>query len=766
LTRCWTFAERIYVLLADMATRVDRRDIRNGAIITALAFLLLLPALLLPSRVSVPTWSEYSDLLLIHWPKTLLTHQSLAEGFGWPLWSPYALSGQPLAANQLAMLFYPPAWLLLAGRLPWAFSAFLAVHMAWAGIGAYWLVRGLGRGPAAALLAAAIFVLSGKIAAHASIGHLSLVAAVAWLPWAFGCLHRALLQASNTFALLAGVALAAQATTHTYALVFTAYGLLVYAMLLLLGRPGGPAERVQGLLRQIPRLALVPLAAALLAAAQLLPLVEMAQYSNRALSLREASLFSLSPMQTLAGLLLPSASVGHEWILYPGLLTWGLVAAAWRQRRDRTVAVFALLTVVGAVLALGEYTPVYALAYRLLPGLRWMRTPARLWLFVSLGLAILAAFGADAWQQLHRGRAATIARRALVAAMGFSAMMSVGVMVALRQTGRATWGLGVFGILSGCLLLWFTKHPRPAPFAGLALLLLVADLLTFDYTLVRFLPTSHVTATGGGAIAWLAGQNEPFRTYSPSYSLPQPAAVQAGLGQIDGVEPVHLADYDRFMARAGGYGQEPFSVTIPPFNEDASVADAHRETEPDLRLLGLLNGRYLAAAFPLNLPGLALRWQEGDTWIYENQYALPRAWVVHRTQVVTHAEAWEGLDTLEPATVALVETGTPLAGTSAASAAEIIRLEPDRVVVEVRLDEPGLLVLSEIWYPGWQARDNGNRVPIVRTNAILRGVTLAAGSHTVEVTYRPWTVRVGVLTSASAALVLLAYVALRRVRPA
>ena len=35
------------------------------------------------------------------------------------------------------------------------------------------------------------------------------------------------------------------------------------------------------------------------------------------------------------------------------------------------------------------------------------------------------------------------------------------------------------------------------------------------------------------------------------------------VGIADGVEPVHLATYDRFMALAGGYGDASFSVTLP-----------------------------------------------------------------------------------------------------------------------------------------------------------------------------------------------------------
>ncbi len=247
--------------------------------------------------MSIPVARSSRDLTLIHWPKVTLIRESLAQGDGWPLWASYSLSGQPLAANQLAMLFYPPALLLLASPLAWAFTLFYALHLAWAGIGTYWLARGLGRRRESALLAAAIVALGGKLAAHTAIGHASLVAAIAWTPWALAFLHRALTRRSLAFALLTGVALAAQATTHTYALVYTGYGLLVYAASYLFLAPAesrGPGSEQSGrgreALSQLPRLAAIPVAAVLLGAAQLMPLLEMASYSNRSFSFTEATL--------------------------------------------------------------------------------------------------------------------------------------------------------------------------------------------------------------------------------------------------------------------------------------------------------------------------------------------------------------------------------------------------------------------------------------------------------------------------------------------
>jgi uncharacterized membrane protein YfhO len=69
-------------------------------------------------------------------------------------------------------------------------------------------------------------------------------------------------------------------------------------------------------------------------------------------------------------------------------------------------------------------------------------------------------------------------------------------------------------------------------------------------------------------------------------------------------------------------------------------------------------------------------------------------------------------------------------------------------------------VLGEIWYPGWQALDNGRPVPMVRTDAILRGVYLETGSHTIELVYAPSTVQVGLIVSGATALALVGYTAM------
>jgi uncharacterized membrane protein YfhO len=71
----------------------------------------------------------------------------------------------------------------------------------------------------------------------------------------------------------------------------------------------------------------------------------------------------------------------------------------------------------------------------------------------------------------------------------------------------------------------------------------------------------------------------------------------------------------------------------------------------------------------------------------------------------------------------------------AASPAQIVEARPGRLVLDVTAEADGLLVASQPYYPGWQARVDGSRVPIVTADYLLQGVPVTAGSHRVELTY-------------------------------
>ena len=86
--------------------------------------------------------------------------------------------------------------------------------------------------------------------------------------------------------------------------------------------------------------------------------------------------------------------------------------------------------------------------------------------------------------------------------------------------------------------------------------------------------------------------------------------------------------------------------------------------------------------------------------------------------------------------------------------ARIAEEAPERVVAEVTANNGGLLVLTDVFYPGWIAEEDGRRLPILRADGFFRAVALPAGTHRVVFRYRPISVAIGGALSALAALIL------------
>lgn len=87
--------------------------------------------------------------------------------------------------------------------------------------------------------------------------------------------------------------------------------------------------------------------------------------------------------------------------------------------------------------------------------------------------------------------------------------------------------------------------------------------------------------------------------------------------------------------------------------------------------------------------------------------------------------------------------------------ARILDDKPERVAIEADLDQPGYLVLSDAWYPGWQAEVNGEPAAICRADLLFRAVPLGPGEHLVVFTFRPRSQAVGGVLSAVGLAVLL-----------
>jgi hypothetical protein len=131
--------------------------------------------------------------------------------------------------------------------------------------------------------------------------------------------------------------------------------------------------------------------------------------------------------------------------------------------------------------------------------------------------------------------------------------------------------------------------------------------------------------------------------------------------------------------------------------------------------------------------------------IYENLNALPEAYLVHKViPASTGASALAAIQKPDflPRQEVVVE-GNSLSSISSEEGAApndrvvCTRPSPNLVNVKVACQKPGVLILTDTYYPGWHAYLDGKEVKIERANYLFRGVQIPAGEHTVEFRYLP-----------------------------
>jgi hypothetical protein len=153
--------------------------------------------------------------------------------------------------------------------------------------------------------------------------------------------------------------------------------------------------------------------------------------------------------------------------------------------------------------------------------------------------------------------------------------------------------------------------------------------------------------------------------------------------------------------------------------------------------------------------------------------ALPRASVFYAADLVkSNAEAlkrlvdpgldvWQRLVLVSPAsqdqgTVAALQQLAANTGIRA-QPASIASYDSQKVVIHATLEGPGIVMLTDSNYPGWNAYLDGHRVPILAANYLFRGVVASAGSHNIEFRYEPNSYFYGGLISLCALLLVLAW---------
>lgn len=174
------------------------------------------------------------------------------------------------------------------------------------------------------------------------------------------------------------------------------------------------------------------------------------------------------------------------------------------------------------------------------------------------------------------------------------------------------------------------------------------------------------------------------------------------------------------------------------------------------QVLNALNTRYVI--LPL---------QNGQTVPVKNPYAYGNAWFVDKVNYVANAnEEIEGISkiNLRHEAVADKKFQETLGESAAQSNVSMVTLktyEPNELTYEVNSDKGGIVVFSEVYYPGWTATIDGQKAELGRVDYILRALNVKAGKHSVVLTFKPQSIKnTETIAYVSYAILILAIIAI------
>ncbi len=730
------------------------------------------------------------DLVTYVYPYRAAAARAVGEG-RLPLWNPDIYGGVPFLANIQSAVLYPMNLIFVWIRGPQAITWLILVHLVLAGLLMYaFCRRALAVSPAAATIGALAFSAGGFALAQSD--HLNQANAIAWMAGVVLGVDQAYRSRSRgwvTFlALVVALQLFAGGPQEQYYTALVAVAWLI--MRLVLDRKAG--------MRQVASRLRGPLVGGLLgaglAAVQLIPSLELSRNGIRAAgeSFSEANLLAL-PFHDLIQSVLPTytTTLPTEWVGYVGLIPLLLgVVAVVRRWRDPVVLLLAGLAVLALLVALGAATPVFWLAYHVIPGYALFRVPPRALLVVTFAAASLAAIGTAELQAQHRHQwhtwivlpaAGALLLAAFPTAWTLQHRRPLPLLTAFLPADR--WRLlGVWlGLIVLASAIGFVVHRWPAAIAGLVVLVGI-ELYGAAQPLevLKPLPAS-VYAADPLIDSALPSDRSPFRSLSIAHiadktpSVPQSELDRLGYGvdfRYANLASARVADLPNFAMQSSratldGYdgGLLPLSsylrfraLLLPPGRNNPDDPILYlTDRVPDLRLLSLLGVRAIVRdAEPggdQNIEGVSIQ---------ENPDALPRTFVVHALRpsggIDADLKAIANPD-FDVKSTAIIARGECVGGQAGSgNQTELVQNSPERLSVRVSSASAGVLVISTVDYPGWQATVDGKSQPVLLVDGLVQGVCIPAGQHTIELSFSPSHWLPAIAVSSASFLLLLAFV--------
>lgn len=638
-----------------------------------------------------------------------------------PLWRADIGGGFPLfAEGQTGSLFLPNLILFKMFSVLPAYNAALALAVGTLGIGIYGLLRALNFSPVAGLLAGITLAFSGL--SMSQLTHITLLQGVSMLPLV---LLLSILSVSRPTKMWIGF-LAIAVSQQIYA----GFPQASFITLLL----SGVMVTTISLKTKNWRSMIYWIGAVILGigggAAQLLPSWEFLRASTNPAGFtpQTASAYSM-PVKHLITFLDPFAlgnprfgtyppfynfdgSIFWENTAYIGLLPLVLTAGSiFLIKKNTSLVLWWGILLTSLTLAAGKYAPTYIL-YSLWP-MTLFRVPSRFLWITMIAVAVIAAHTVD------------VIRKKRAWKMSITILLTLLLMAHTLQLMRTWWSYHLISPANEWLL-------PPETAAGVK----NGRVMTLGEGKVH----NDVMATNG----W---------TDKEFYSF-----LRSGLSP-DSNMLWGISQYDVY---AGRFLKRP-SITDSMVSDSIALSPAIA-TISATTLMNIFPVNHILSYIPVDSTELILvnTFSHGSTVLrhYTNNGAVPRAYVTYEaTTAATLSQAAAILldSTFIPGKKVLLESHAVNAFpglaeriahntfTTTPKAATVTWLEDrhESVILTVETQQPGFLILTDTFYPGWRAYINGKETPILAANLSQRALVLPEGIHNVRFSYKPASVVLG-----------------------
>ena len=719
-------------------------------------------------------WNDFPERI---YPMRLFASIELVSG-RIPFWNPFIFGGIPFAAMIDNAVFYPPNWLFLLGvdgeKLSFLFVEWLTLfHVFLLGLGMYFFCRRLEMNRTGAFASALIWMFSGPITYH--VFHGEMLHTIAWLPWILFFLIPALHRLSLNHAIAAGCAWGlAIAAGHPQIFLYVGYIMVLYGMFRMI-----ESVRANGLNREVTKVtSLLGLSLGIglgLSALALLPAFEMAGYSFRQVEWtgNSSESYAIAPRQLIT-LLIPdffgrsdavessywgpgAESYGFYWetYWYLGILPLLLAGLGLFRSPKRQRMIWGGIILLSFGLCLGNALPPFSFLREQLPGFGLFRAHGRLSMIFAFAVAVLAGFGMDYLRKVA-GRPMRSYKPAMVVLCLISAFFLFLIVVGPNR---------VFDLMGGgpdnraLVSAAFGSQGIGALLIGVLSLL---ALVCWRFSALRTAVPTAVTLTVILVDLFMANRDFNLGPEGIEAYYPLEPVVKA-------LQEQHQIDGTRFSLRSGSYGIVKRNAgTVFRFETLEGVISA-------LRLGETFPPAPLGQVFDLMNVSLYMKVLEEtkSAKLERNTDLLPRAFIV-RDYIVTDSSTKVRSVLSDPAfnyrTTVTVDQKPPFPVSvvlpDSTDSVRTVSSEPNRKSYAVKVSKPGLLVMSEVYYPEWNAYVDGQKTPVYRVDGTLRGIPIIkTGVSFVEVKYESWLFRTGSVLSCLTLAGILVYVFANRSKP-